>query len=221
MNVPPHLIPGGRAFLNHMVDDIVMWAHSVASPAFIVTTEWSSDMVGDTHVSMVIQYDNCPPAAPTNDPSRATADDIVPPPRWALSSIPLRSVPPPPAADPPVIVRRKNIDIRDPKKCTFFVHSDQEMVEVLRAAFELELWSSGSGAPAEFEAVPKLYMVDHRGFLVRIRCNGYGALAGTLGEWCGMMHSMLKIIRILSASSPPLTTTTNGNGKRPRIDVVV
>lgn len=192
MNVPVGYVPGGTAFLHKMVENITQWAQSVQAPAFVIVTEWNAEFLGETHASMVVQYE----VAPT---VYVDGVHVVQPPRWCISSIPMRATPRP--GQQVGMQRVRNVNLKDPKRLSYFIDTTERVVELLRAAFEMELWTSGVQMPEEMDAFPKLYTINHEGFLTRVYCNGRGALAGNLIEWEGMVHCLLRIICLLTPTA--------------------
>lgn len=180
------MIPGGTSFKKQLVKDIVLWAEAVQAPAFVIGTEWTCRVLGAIHLSMVLQHGGD---------------------RWCVSSIPTRSRRLPGVAEG--MRRHKQINMRDPRKCTFYLSSDAEMLDLLEAMFDMELWSSGGEAPGDMEAYPRLFRIDHHGFMQRIFCNSSHSIATSLYEWRGMVKNHLTIIRLL---------TPGASNKRPRDD---
>lgn len=92
----------------------------------------------------------------------------------------------------------------DPKKLSYFVNSDEELIELLRATFEVELWTAGQdlngGDDIYFECEPKLFTVYHTGQLKRIFCNTY-TFAESVNDWQKMVECFLKIIKVLTGGT--------------------
>jgi len=93
-------------------------------------------------------------------------------------------------------------DKNDPKRLCYHVNSDEDLVEMLRATFELELWTSGQEMKGDmyFECEPKLFTVYHTGQLKRVFCNIY-TFADSILAWEEMCRCYLKIIKVLTGKT--------------------
>jgi hypothetical protein len=236
---PQEQIPGGMAFVEKMVRDIVDWTNRVASPAFMICTEWiTASGDSDKHYSLLIQYEaekviDLQPMQPTSSPSTTTKAPLqkrarvdnegehpinssssssskqeqlpmtrVQPARWCLTNSPLKS-------------RRRItnglrclcVDVNDPSRHLFYLENITDVLQILRESLKVDLASVGIVIhneghdeidPPEMEVNPRLYMIDHEGFLVRMRINRAIIGAENLPAWSAMVTSQLAVVKLLS-----------------------
>lgn len=200
---------GGQAFVNKFVDDVSRYMEFSREPIFIVQTHWYTNHMADMFRSMGIQWQPSSHAIKDNERSG----------RWHIISAPIRLVPlsqilngapqgaqgPQPGGQPGGPEGQKRVfcfDKNDDKKLSYYLDTDDELVELIKSSFELELWTSGQAAAedGEFECQPKLYTVAHTKQLKRVYCNIY-TFAQSLNDWEHMIRCFVKIMKLLTGQS--------------------
>ena len=195
------MISGGPAFARSIVNDVIRWVKHIEHPAFVIITDWTNEFDHNTnHVSMLIQRCATTQAGTTTTKRRRVDDDSAPQrdTQWCLASVPLQH-----AAKEGRVKRCKKIDVDHPSRTNFYFRDDADVLKLLRATFELDMWARGAPDTYSFDAYPTLYMLDSDGFLAHVRINKGDMGAITLDDWQGMVGCLLDVIRLLSSGSRP------------------
>lgn len=97
--------------------------------------------------------------------------------------------------------RVRKVEWESEEKLTYCFENDEDVLQLLRACFEVDAWRDGEPHLTDIEAMPRLYTVDRKGHLRKLRTNTsrFGVLH--LDHWEAMIGHYLNMIKMLTKGS--------------------
>lgn len=184
---------GGRVFVESVVNDILAWVQNRDDPVFVLQTSWNNNAVREKarHVPFCIQYTGDATVKRRKVIGGGAARER----QWCLTCVPLTR------AYTEKGVRVRKVEWSSDDKVTYHFDDDDDVVQLLRNCFEIDAWRDGHPETTQIEALPRLYSVDRKGYLKRVRTNTsrHGAL--DLDDWEAMVGCYLNVIKLLTKGS--------------------